>query len=116
MPGVQRLADRAAEIGFERVTISLVVVAVGGQRGLHRVGRADVAVQEVVRETALLQHACGEPDEVLGARERGVRRGRREVGMLPGFGHVSDRRTESGLGKGSRPGPTLRGGILESCG
>ena len=36
--GVQGLADGAAQIGFQRVTVSAVLVAVGVQRGLDRVG------------------------------------------------------------------------------
>ncbi len=113
VPGVQRLADRAAQVGLQRVAVTAVIIAVGVQRGLHRVGSP---VQEMVREQALFQHARGEPDEVLGAEERGVRRGRRGEWGSSGFGHASDRRTESVLDKWSRTRPHSQGGILESCG
>lgn len=71
--GVQGLADRPAQIGLQRVPVPAVLVAVGVQRRLHGL-RA--AVQEVVGEETLLQHARGEPDELFGAEERGARRGR----------------------------------------
>ncbi|GAA3955419.1 hypothetical protein GCM10022384_05960 [Streptomyces marokkonensis] len=67
MRGVQWPADRTAQTGLERVTVSAVLVAVGVQRGLHRTG---AAAAEVVREEALLQYARGEPDEMLRPRER----------------------------------------------
>ena len=110
---MQRLADRATQVRLQSVAVSAVLVAIGVQRGLDRVGGA---VQEVVREEALLEHARGEPDELLGAEERGARRGRRGEWGSSGFGHATDRRAESGLDKWSRRRPTLRGGILDACG
>jgi hypothetical protein len=103
VPGVQRLADRAAKIGLQRVAVPAVLGAVGVQRRLHRVG---VTVEEVVREEALFQHARGEPHELLGAEERRARRRRRGEWGSSCFGHASDRRGESGLGKRSRHRPT----------
>lgn len=67
MRGVQGLADGAAQIGLQRVPVAPVVVLVGGECGLHRVG---AAAEEVVREPPLLQHAGRQPDEVLGSGER----------------------------------------------
>ncbi len=72
--GVQRPADRAAQIGLQRVAVPAVLVAVGVQRGLH--GVCGGATEEVGEE-ALLEHARGEPDEALRARDSAVRRGRR---------------------------------------
>ncbi|BFO15874.1 hypothetical protein SHKM778_22620 [Streptomyces sp. KM77-8] len=75
--GVQRLADRSAQIGFERVAVPAVLVAVGVQRRLHRTGGA---APEAVGEEMLLEHTRGEPDEPLGPRERTLRQGRRAQG------------------------------------
>ncbi len=66
MRGVQRLADRAAQVGLQGVPVTAVGIRVRGERGVDTV-RAPF--QEVVRETALFEHPGSEPDETLGTRQ-----------------------------------------------
>lgn len=66
MGRVQRLADGAAQIGFESVPVAAVLVEMGGERRLHGVC---APVQEMVGEAPLFEDTGREPDELLGAVE-----------------------------------------------
>lgn len=109
MRGVQGLADGAAQIGFEGVTVAAVLALVGGERRLDGVG---VLAEEVMGEPALLKHPGRQPDEVLGTRQRGVG----GVRGCSGTSHVPDGRPHGVAGKPDGRGCTLRSGILASCG
>ena len=115
VPGVQRLADRAAQIGFERVTVARRPRC-GRRRARSRPRRRPAPPRKwyakrrcsstrAVSQTKCSARASGECAGGVGGS-----------GDAPCFGHASDRRTESVLGERSRPGRTLRGGILVSCG
>lgn len=66
MGRVQRLAHRSPQIRFECVTVSAVLIEIGGERGLHCVRAPS---QEVMGEPPLFEDAGREPDELLGTLE-----------------------------------------------
>lgn len=103
MGGVQRLADRTAEIGFQRVGVAAVLVPVGGERRLDGVR---VTVEEAVGEPPLFQDAGGEPDEVFGTGE----------GMYSGSSHGPTVEGKEDPAHARRTGCTLRSAILVACG
>lgn len=66
MGRVQWLADGAAQIGFERVSVPAVLIEVGGERRLHGIR---TSFQEVMGEPPLFEDTGREPDELLGTVE-----------------------------------------------
>lgn len=103
MGGVQRLADRAPEIGFQRVTVAAVLVEVGGQGRLDGVG---ISAQEGMGEPPLFEDAGSEPDELLGTGE----------GVCSGSSHGPTVERERGRAHARWTCCTLRSGILVACG